>query len=322
MERAAFLVERTGERIPCLLNPDSVVARRYAGVRSAGAPGSRITSPELTDDPLIFTGGGRTEYELDLLFDTSLLPGPATVVQAPPASLPLSPAPAGSDAAAGGGPAGPAGAAGQGAAGQGAAGQGAAPLVPSPTPPTAPPIDVRTLTAPLWRLAENNGSSSAFGVPELVTLVWGKSWMVLGVITAIAERVEQFDADGTPGRSWMSLRMIRVPEAISAPEQPAPDPAAVAAAADATPTTPADAASAIAHEVLGDGSTGPDGVPAHGERLDAIAARYYPGQPWMWMYLAMVNGIEDPPFAPAGAVLQIPPAPDIDDDATNAGSAP
>ena len=28
MERVAFLVEDTGERIPCLLNPESLVVRR------------------------------------------------------------------------------------------------------------------------------------------------------------------------------------------------------------------------------------------------------------------------------------------------------
>ncbi len=39
MERVAFLIEETGERIGCLLNPDSLVIRRSAGVqprRSAG----------------------------------------------------------------------------------------------------------------------------------------------------------------------------------------------------------------------------------------------------------------------------------------------
>ena len=35
MERVAFIVERTGERIDCLLNPDTVVVRRSAGLRES-----------------------------------------------------------------------------------------------------------------------------------------------------------------------------------------------------------------------------------------------------------------------------------------------
>ena len=279
MERVAFLVERTGERIPCLLNPDSVVARRSAGIRSAGGAGHRITGLDLADDPLIFTGGGRTEFELDLLFDTSLLPGPATVVQNPQSTAQL-------------------GAQG----GDGAAG--------ATLPPPAAPIDVRTLTGPLWRLAENTGGDGGFGAPPLARFVWGKSWNVLGVITAIAERVEQFDPDGTPGRSWLRLRMLRVPDANPPVDPTAPPPSAVAAAADSL-ADDGNGLTQIAHEVMGDGSQGENGGPDHGERLESIAARYYPGQPWMWLYLAMVNDVDDAPWAPTGAVLQIPPAPDL-----------
>jgi hypothetical protein len=34
MERVAFLLERSGERISCLLNPENLEARRTAGVRT------------------------------------------------------------------------------------------------------------------------------------------------------------------------------------------------------------------------------------------------------------------------------------------------
>lgn len=72
MERVAFLVEKTGDRLGCLLNPESIVTRRFAGVR-ARAIGSRpLTGPGLSDDPLLFTGGGTTELTLDLLFDISV----------------------------------------------------------------------------------------------------------------------------------------------------------------------------------------------------------------------------------------------------------
>ncbi len=72
MERVAFLVEETGERIACLLNPESVVVRRQAGVRPLGVGVGRLTGVEAADEALLYTGGGRTELELDLLFDVSL----------------------------------------------------------------------------------------------------------------------------------------------------------------------------------------------------------------------------------------------------------
>jgi hypothetical protein len=72
MERVAFLIENTGERIGCLLNPDSLVMRRVAGVRPRRSTGGQLTGAGLADDPLLYTGGGRTELDLDLLFDVNL----------------------------------------------------------------------------------------------------------------------------------------------------------------------------------------------------------------------------------------------------------
>src|SRR5262249_60539212 len=72
MERVAFLVEKTGERIPCLLNPASVVVRRLAGVRARQSSSGPLTGSTLKDDPLLHTGGGMTEILLDLLFYVSL----------------------------------------------------------------------------------------------------------------------------------------------------------------------------------------------------------------------------------------------------------
>ncbi len=72
MERVAFIVERTGERIDCLLNPDTVVVRRSAGLRTRRTAGGLVTGTRLADDPLLATGGGRTEIELELLFDATI----------------------------------------------------------------------------------------------------------------------------------------------------------------------------------------------------------------------------------------------------------
>jgi len=78
MERVCFILEETGQRISCLLNPGSLVVRRAAGVRQRESIGGRLTGHGLADDPVLFTGGGRTELELDLLFDTSI--GGSTVL--------------------------------------------------------------------------------------------------------------------------------------------------------------------------------------------------------------------------------------------------
>jgi hypothetical protein len=78
MERVAFLIEETGERIGCLLNPASFAVRRHAGVHPRRSIAGQLSGAGLTDDPLLFTGGGHTEPQLDLLFDVSLSGTPPT----------------------------------------------------------------------------------------------------------------------------------------------------------------------------------------------------------------------------------------------------
>jgi hypothetical protein len=75
MERVSFLVESTGVRLACLLNPETLAVRRVAGVRPRRSAAGVLTGAELSDDPLLHTGGGRTELDLDLLFDVSLAGG-------------------------------------------------------------------------------------------------------------------------------------------------------------------------------------------------------------------------------------------------------
>lgn len=79
MERVAFLIEHTGQRIECMLNPDSVTVTRQAGVRARRTVGGAITGRAVTDDSLLATGGGVTQLGLELLFDTSKVAGPKPV---------------------------------------------------------------------------------------------------------------------------------------------------------------------------------------------------------------------------------------------------
>jgi hypothetical protein len=78
MERVAFLLEATGERLGCMLNPARVIVRRRAGVRARESSSGPLTGAGLKDDPLLYTGGGTTEIILDLLFDVTL-PGSSVV---------------------------------------------------------------------------------------------------------------------------------------------------------------------------------------------------------------------------------------------------
>jgi len=242
MERVAFLIEETSERLGCLLNPDSLVMRRVAGVFPRRSIGGLFTGGGLRDDPLLYTGGGRTELELHLLFDVSLV-GSSIETN-----------------------------------------------------------DVRDLTGPLWNLAENTRSTNGARQHPAVRFVWGKSWNIPGIIAAVAEHLEQFTVDGAPQRSWLSMRFWRINEQLKETVpggQPLP-----------TQTfSPEDLA------------ISPDSVPdsqvqvhtsSEGERLDEIAARYYPNQPTtevpaLWRLLASFNNLQDPLNIPAGFLLRIPP---------------
>ena len=51
MERVAFLIEETGQRLECLLNPETLVLRRTAGVAPRRSTTGRVTGAGMTDDP-------------------------------------------------------------------------------------------------------------------------------------------------------------------------------------------------------------------------------------------------------------------------------
>lgn len=277
MERVAFLVEGTGERITCMLNPEHIVQRRIAGLAPRRGGAGIVAGSAWSDSPLQHTGGGRTEIELQLLFDVNLLPAP--VVPAPPSPVPAQEVVAGE------------------ATGRGSAASAA----PAPPPPRR---DVRDHTRPLWQLAENSADGGR-GVPY-VRMVLGKEWNVLAVVEALAERFEQFDTSGTPRRSWLSMRLVRVPDPNPpAPETPAPVGIPDAAAAEAAASAPV-----AIHTVIGGGPATAGGTAAGGETLPEIAARYFGGRCALWRWIADVNLLDEVIWPEAGRGLIIPPAPE------------
>jgi hypothetical protein len=50
-----------------------------------------------------------------------------------------------------------------------------------------------------------------------VRFIWGKSWNIPGVVLHVSERLERFNADGAPRRSWLSLRLRRVEDSEPRP---------------------------------------------------------------------------------------------------------
>ncbi|MCP5116563.1 MAG: hypothetical protein GY953_37520 [bacterium] len=245
MERVAFLVDDTGARIGCLLNPETLVVRRTAGVQQRYLMGRPVTGAKLSDDPLLYTGGGTTELTLDLLFDVTL---------------------AGS---------------------------------------TVKSQDVRDLTRPLWGLAENAPQDDGYGRPPVVRFVWGKSWNIPGVITAVAERLEFFTPEGAPRRSWLRLRMIRIDDtASSKPTRPT----SRKSLTRVPPNVSVPPEKVRARPVLssGGGSRMDPAQPGGSvERIDEIASEEY-GDPSQWRLIASFNDVDDPMHMPEDQTLGIP----------------
>lgn len=234
MERVAFLIDESGARLDCLLNPETVQVTRLAGVRPRSSATGQITGSGLADDPLVFTGGGRTELVLDLLFDVDFVEAQVR------------------------------------------------------------PADVRSLTRPLWMLAENSTSERGWLRPPLIRLVWGKTWNVPGVIVAVAERFDAFTLTGTPRRSWLRLKLVRVTESASAAQEGFAD----ELAASATPSTqPGTAVIAAADGAAQEGFSG--------VRFDLLAHDAF-GSPLRWRLLAEHNRIANPLDVAAGTPLAVP----------------
>ncbi len=237
MERVAFLIERTGDRLGCLLNPESLVIRRTAGVRSRRSAAGQLTGTALADDPLLFTGGGRTEIEFELLFDISLI---GSTIQTD---------------------------------------------------------DVRDLTSPLWDLSENAVEDDGYGQPTLVRFVWGKSWNIPGVVESVAERLENFTADGTARRSWLKMRFVRAGESVRPVPHSADLPGGTFLRVEDLVEVPPD--QFRVRQTTGGGE-------ASGQRLDNFL--FDNGvDPRHWKPIAADNGLDSPLNIPPGTNLRLPP---------------
>jgi len=292
MERVTFLVERTGDRIPCLLNPEALEVRRSAGiVRRRGAGGAIIGNPR-TDDPLVATGGGVTEYELKLLFDVDILAAQSgSGVLAPAAAV----VPAPTDSVLAGLAEGEEGA--EPTEGpESAPVELPAPLAPAPAPPS---IDVRTLTQPLWSLAENGEPVAGLLAPQRIRFIWGCSWNVPGVIVSVAERLECFDPQGVPKRSWLSMLLRRVEEEIEGGSAP---PAPTSPQFEVTSPDPATGDSGDDSVIVPVDDEGVALTPLH-----VIAAERY-GDPRYNRAIAEYNDLDDLLELEEGQPIRLPPA--------------
>ncbi len=234
MERVAFLIDESGERVDCLLNPETVQVTRLGGVRPRGAAGGALVGSGLADDPLVFTGGGRTEITLDLLFDVEMVEEQNR------------------------------------------------------------PGDVRELTRKLWMLAENSAEEHGSVRPPQFSMVWGTTWYVPAVIVAIAERFDAFIYGGTPRRSWIRLKLIRVAESAQAAQSGFEEDLAAASTPKVEPGS--------AVMATGDGDAQSD---YSGVRFDLLAHDAL-GSPLRWRLLAEHNRLANPFDVEPGTALSVP----------------
>jgi hypothetical protein len=70
--RVGFVIESTRQRITALLNPVSLIVSRTAGIVPERTLSGAFSRRGAADAPLLYTGGGRTELNLELLFDAPL----------------------------------------------------------------------------------------------------------------------------------------------------------------------------------------------------------------------------------------------------------
>jgi Contractile injection system tube protein len=278
MERVAFL--RGNERTFAMVNPDELTFERQAGLRPRQYNERPLAAVRRSDDPLIYVGGGITDLKLNLLFDVELQARSTPSFSQPPdvrMNLPAVPT------------------------------EGRAP-VPTPpdetsiegvavasTPPGSPLAitDVRDLSGPLWRLAENGEVDALTGGPPVVYFIWGAAWHVPCIALSIAERFDRFSPDGTPLRSWVRIHLRRTH--MPARSTRAPDLSITSRRSDAAPRTDASLPESV---VLTD--------PTSSSRPDLICDSVYGDLDLMHALLAF-NNIDDFWSLEPGQVLTTPP---------------
>ena len=157
--------------------------------------------------------------------------------------------------------------------------------------------DVRSLTRPLFELSQGRAKAPGQAELPLVRFVWGKAWNVLGVVSAVSERLEYFTSEGAPQRSWMRIRMLRVgePEDVA---HPLDEPIAPTSISPEEVSAEASDFHSVTGEGVGDDSST--------ERLDQIAWRKYGSSSW-WKLIAAFNNIDNPLSVAAGTTLRLPP---------------
>jgi hypothetical protein len=162
--------------------------------------------------------------------------------------------------------------------------------------------NVRDLTRPLTDLAEGTIGSDGYAQVPLIRFIWGKAWNILGVVSAVAERLESFTPSGAPQRSWLRMRMLRVTD-TTADDTSDFDNTEPLVTPDLDSVDPDDLKF---HQVQGAGDDPEEG--SNSERLDEIASSVYGDSSW-WKVIANFNNIDNPWAIPPGQVLVIPPGP-------------
>lgn len=282
MERVAFLIERTGERVFAMINPDELTFERQSGVAMRSRRRQPLATARRSDDPLIVTGGGVTDLKLNLLFDVDLLsrrnagfsqaPDYRQNIHAPPSRgrTPLSSSTEDS----------------------------AASVQEQPMEPEPVISDVRTLSRPLWSLTENDDGDPTASGPPVVNFIWGSAWNIPCIAISVAERFDFFSREGEPLRSWMRIHLRRTARPDLAQVSSEPSSAATDLALARDPFSDG-AASASDSLVVVD--------PVSSSRPDLLCNGIY-GDTRLIHPLLEYNDIDDFWAIEPGRVLMTPPA--------------
>jgi hypothetical protein len=271
MERVAFLIEDTGERLSCLLNPNTVVMRRAAGVRLRRSASGELTGAHMADAPLLHTGGGVTELELELLFDVNIAGASIATDDVRALTRPFWDL---AENFAGDAPGNVSGYA------------------------RSRLRVVRFVWGKSWDIpgvvaavAERVEHFTDGGAPQ-------RSWMRMRLV-----RVSE--AVSLSGASPATARTTAFAEGPSPTGLPAPTPPVSPESLESLRNLPLERTRT--HPILGadqgDGGSEPRGRTS--QRLDEISYRYY-RRPDLWRVIAAANDIADPMHMPTGTVLRVP----------------